>query len=85
LDIPDTDNRKRANQYEAAFRTQYHIGFNKRRVAEAAKKLLSEQREDPATRDSLGRLSTAIIAALAITDNRGAVAPTTAVRATARS
>jgi hypothetical protein len=46
--------------YEDVFRQTYNIGFNKRRVAEAVKKLLAEKREDEETRNNLGTLSTAI-------------------------
>lgn len=61
IERPTEDNRKVSSRYERAFRETYHIGFNKRRVAERAKELLREKREDKETRDNLGRLSTAII------------------------
>ena len=57
---PQAGNKKRATMYEESFKDTYHIGFNKRRAAEAAKKLLSEKTEDKETRDNLGTLSTAI-------------------------
>ena len=61
---PAQSAKKRGSLYEDAFKTEHGIGFNKRRVAEAAKKLLSEGRDDKETRDNLGILSTAIIQAL---------------------
>ncbi|HST09742.1 MAG TPA: hypothetical protein VLL05_05160 [Terriglobales bacterium] len=57
-------NKKRSNLYEAAFKDAYHVGLNKRRVAEAAKKLLAERKEDEETRKRLGTLSTAIVSKL---------------------
>jgi hypothetical protein len=57
---PAAGNRKRVTLYEDVFRQTYNIGFNKRRVAEAVKKLLAERREDEETRNNLGTLSTAI-------------------------
>ncbi len=57
---PAAGNRKRGTLYEDVFRQTYNIGFNKRRVAEAVKKLLAEKREDEETRNNLGTLSTAI-------------------------
>jgi predicted ATP-dependent endonuclease of OLD family len=64
VEMPEASNRKRTTAYEEAFKTTHGIGFNKRRVAESAKKLLSEGREDPDTRSNLGTLSTAIISKL---------------------
>lgn len=58
---PEDDNRKRANRYEQLFKESFGIGFNKRRVAEAVKKLLSEHKEDKETRDNLGTLSTVLV------------------------
>lgn len=58
---PEPGARKRTTAYEEAFRAAHGIGFNKRRVAESAKKLLSEGREDVETRSNLGTLSTALI------------------------
>jgi predicted ATP-dependent endonuclease of OLD family len=58
--MPAPGNRKRTTLYEDAFRQTYNIGFNKRRVAEAVKKLLNEKREDEETKNNLGTLSTAI-------------------------
>lgn len=52
---------KRANLYEAAFKEKFKIGFNKKRVADKVKQLLSEGKEDKDTRDRLGTLSTALI------------------------
>ncbi len=55
---------KRATLYETAFRTTHNIGFNKKRVAEAAKKLLATNVEDDETRNNLGTLSGVLIGAL---------------------
>jgi len=55
---------KRATLYEQAVRATYNIGFNKKRVAEAAKKLLASGTEDEETRKNLGILSGVLIEAL---------------------
>ena len=64
MDKPAAGDRKRANLYETAYRDAHHAGFSKRRVAEAAKKLLAEGREDEETRANLGILSTGIVGKL---------------------
>ena len=61
ITMPKDSNKKRANLYEQAFKDTYKIGFNKRRVAEMVKMLLGEGKEDQATRESLGKLSTVLI------------------------
>ncbi len=61
---PTGQDKKRTTMYEEAFRATHNIGFNKRRVAEAAKKLLEAEAEDEETRNSLGQLSTTLINAL---------------------
>jgi hypothetical protein len=61
VDQPAEAGRKRANAYEDAFRRTRNFSFNKRRVAEAVKKLLAEKREDAETRNNLGTLSTALV------------------------
>jgi AAA ATPase domain len=58
---PPPGDRKRSTVYSEAFKADHNIGFSKRRVAEAAKKLLSEGKDDQETHDNLGTLSTAII------------------------
>ena len=55
---------KRATLYERPFRASHNIGFNKKRVAEAAKKLLATNTEDEETRSNLGTLSGVLIEAL---------------------
>jgi 5S rRNA maturation endonuclease (ribonuclease M5) len=64
VDPPQPGNKKLSVLYAEAFKKIYNIGFNKRRVAESAKKLLSGKHEDDETRNNLGTLSTAIIAKL---------------------
>jgi predicted ATP-dependent endonuclease of OLD family len=61
VDLPQGPNKKRSNLYEDAFQAMHQIGFSKRRVADMIKKLLAEGREDAATTDNLGILSTALI------------------------
>jgi predicted ATP-dependent endonuclease of OLD family len=56
--------KKRATLYDEAFRASHNIGFNKKRVAEAAKKLLAANAEDVETRDNLGTLGGVLIEAL---------------------
>jgi predicted ATP-dependent endonuclease of OLD family len=58
---PQPGNRKRATVYAEAFKGHHNFGLNKRRVAESAKKLLSQGSDDKETRDNLGILSTIII------------------------
>src|SRR5262249_48175242 len=58
---PGPNDKKRATVYEQIFKQTHNIRFNKRRVAESAKKLLADRREDKETRDNLGTLSTVII------------------------
>jgi energy-coupling factor transporter ATP-binding protein EcfA2 len=65
---PAASPKKRATLYEEAYRSTHGIGFNKRRVGEAMKKILSEHREDDATRSALGTLSTTIVSALRAQD-----------------
>lgn len=61
IEQPTDTNKKRATQYEDAFRTKHQIGFSKRRVADTVKQLLGEYKEDQETKTSLGTLSTAIM------------------------
>jgi predicted ATP-dependent endonuclease of OLD family len=56
--------KKRATAYEETFKSVHKIGFNKRRVADAAKKLLEASAEDDDTAKNLGTLSGALIEAL---------------------
>jgi predicted ATPase len=53
--------KKRCTAYEEHFKEKHGFGFSKRRVADSIKKLLSEHREDEATKGNLGKLSTAIV------------------------
>src|SRR6266446_4399308 len=53
--------KKISKLYEDEFKATYKIGFNKRRVAEAAKRLLKDGVEDEETRNSLGTLSGVLI------------------------
>jgi len=78
IEKPEDDNRKRSNRYEQLFKEKFRIGFNKRRVAEAVKKLLGEHKEDKETRDNLGTLSTALIQRLETTRARPATVPVVA-------
>jgi hypothetical protein len=61
---PGGSNKKRATMYEEEFRKTHKIGFNKRRVAEAARKLLAAGSEDDETSKNLGILSGRLIEAL---------------------
>jgi hypothetical protein len=61
VEQPVGENRKRTALYEDAFRATHGIGFNKRRVGEAVKKLLEKRAEDTETRANPGNLSTAIV------------------------
>lgn len=56
--------KKRATVYDEAFRAAHNFGFNKRRVAEAVKKLLAANEEDEETRNNLGTLSGILVEAL---------------------
>lgn len=56
--------KKRATVYDEAFRATHNFGFNKRRVAEAVKKLLAAKEEDEETRKNLGTLSGVLVEAL---------------------
>lgn len=69
VECPSETNRKRTSLYEQLFRRKHQIGFNKRRVAEAVRQLLNEQREDAQTRENLGLLSGAIVKCL-MTEHR---------------
>jgi hypothetical protein len=66
ITMPQPGNRKRTSVYEESFRRDLGIGFNKKRVAEAVKKLLSEGRDDKETADNLGMLATAIVERLSV-------------------
>jgi hypothetical protein len=68
VDLPSSSTRKRTAIYADAFKAQYNIGFNKRRVAESVKELLSLRQEDRETQDNLGTLSTALVAKLGIAE-----------------
>ena len=61
---PTGGTKKRANLYEEAFKTTYKIGFSKKRVAEAVRKLLAAGAEDDETKNNLGILSGKLIEAL---------------------
>jgi len=64
VEQPPEGTRKRARLYEEAFKQTHDIGFNKRRVGEAVKRLLEKRAEDAETRGNLGKLSTAIVQVL---------------------
>ncbi|MGP8247001.1 MAG: hypothetical protein ACLQVN_21090 [Bryobacteraceae bacterium] len=81
VDQPATTAKKRTTQYDELFKTTLKIGFNKRRVADTVKKLLSEHKEDQETRDNLGTLSTAIINCLKTQTTVPAQQPTSAAEA----
>jgi predicted ATP-dependent endonuclease of OLD family len=66
VEQPEQSDRKRTKLYEDAFRSAFGIGFNKRRVAEAVKKLLCEGKEDEDTRGKLGTLSSALVQKLRV-------------------
>jgi predicted ATP-dependent endonuclease of OLD family len=61
VDQQSGKDKKIARLYEDEFKAKYKIGFNKRRVAEAAKRLLKDGLEDEETRNSLGKLSGVLI------------------------
>ena len=61
VERPPESKKKRTSLYEDAFKQSHGIGFNKRRVAEVIKKLLSDSQEDEETKTKLGTLSTAIV------------------------
>jgi predicted ATP-dependent endonuclease of OLD family len=64
VEQPTITGKKRAHVYNDLFRSLHNIGFNKRRVGEAAKELLAAGTEDEKTRDNLGLLSGALVDAL---------------------
>jgi predicted ATP-dependent endonuclease of OLD family len=53
--------KKIARQYEEVFKESHKFGFNKRRVADAAKRLLKAGTEDEETRNNLGKLSGVLV------------------------
>ena len=61
VDLPPASAKKRATRYEEAFRAAHNIGFNKKRVAESARKLLESGSEDEETKNNLGALSGALV------------------------
>jgi hypothetical protein len=66
--------RKISRVYEDYFQATFRFGFNKRRVAESAKKLLKEAKEDKVTQDNLGLLSTALLGILEKKEEKSAAA-----------
>lgn len=61
---PEGQTGKRTKYYELKFKEVHAIGFNKRRVAAAAKRLLQDGRCDDLTRENLKKLVDAIWATL---------------------
>lgn len=65
VDPPTAEYRgKRSKYYDKKFRDEHGIGFNKRRVGEAVRRLLVEGKADGPTLDSLRKVTDAIWAAL---------------------
>jgi energy-coupling factor transporter ATP-binding protein EcfA2 len=61
---PTNQQGKRTNYYEKAFTETHKIGFNKRKVATSAKKMLVEGKADSETKERLSKLISAILKTL---------------------
>lgn len=61
MDRPKRTAKKLASSYEEALKEQHGIGFNKRRVAESAKRLLLQDKADTTTRENLKKVTDAIV------------------------